>query len=122
MIILEGLRYHIVSNLQCKETPYAMWMTLTNLFKNSSDHRKFALKEKLKKIKMEKGDTIPQYLRRFTPCHDDLGSIGIIVVEYDLLNLTLLGLPKNKDKSQVLVNGREKLPKWEQLWFELVKE
>jgi len=34
-------------------------MTLTNLFKNSSDHRKFALKEKLKKIKMEKGKTIP---------------------------------------------------------------
>ena len=32
-ILLEGVRYHIVSSLHGKETPYAMWKALTDLFK-----------------------------------------------------------------------------------------
>ena len=35
-----------------------MWKALIDLFPNISYHRKLALKEKLKKIKIEKGDTI----------------------------------------------------------------
>ena len=57
-LLLEGVRDHIVSSLHGKETPYAMWKALTDLFQSSSDHKKLALKEKLRKIKMEKGDTI----------------------------------------------------------------
>lgn len=44
-IILEGVRDHIVSNLHRKETSYAMWQALIDLFQNSSDHSKLALKE-----------------------------------------------------------------------------
>jgi len=53
---------------------------------------KLALKDKLQKSKMEMGDTIPQYLSRFTHCLDDIGSVNITVVEDDLVSLTLLGL------------------------------
>ena len=63
-ILLEGVRYHIVSSLHGKATPYAMWKALTDLFQSSNDHRKLALKDKLRKIKMEKGDTIPKYLKK----------------------------------------------------------
>jgi hypothetical protein len=66
-IILEGVRDHIVSNLHGKDTPYAMWKALIDLFQNNSDHRKLALKDKLRKIKMEKGDTIPQVLEQVHP-------------------------------------------------------
>ena len=45
-----------------KTTPHAMWKVLTDLFQNSSDHRKLVLKDKLRKIKMEKGDSIQKYL------------------------------------------------------------
>jgi len=45
-IILEGVQDHIVSNIHGKETPFSMQKALTNLFQNSSDHRKLALKEK----------------------------------------------------------------------------
>jgi len=71
-IILEGVWDHIFSNLHGKETPYAMWKALTNLFQNNIDHRKLALKEKLRKIKMEKGDTKPKYLTKFTQHRDEL--------------------------------------------------
>jgi hypothetical protein len=121
-ILLEGVRDHIVSSLHGKTTPYAMWKVLTDLFQNSSDHRKLALKDKLRKIKMEKGDTIPKYLTKFVQCRDELGSVGIIVVADDLVSLALLGLPKSWHSYQDSVNGREKLSDWERLWSDLVQE
>jgi hypothetical protein len=121
-ILLEGVRDHIVSSLHGKTTPYAMWKVLTDLFQNSSDHRKLALKDKLRKIKMEKGETIPKYLTKFVQCRDELGSVGITIVVDDLVSLVLLGLPKSWNSYQDSVNGREKLPDWERLWSDLVQE
>lgn len=97
-------------NLHKKETPYVMWKALKNLFKNISDHKKLELKEKIRKIKMEKGDTIQNYLNKFTKCRDELGSLSVTVVEDDLVNLTLLCLPKSWHNYQDSINGREKLP------------
>jgi hypothetical protein len=51
-----------------KTTPHTMLKVLMDLFQNSSDHRKLALKDKLRKMKMEKGDTIPKYLMKFVQC------------------------------------------------------
>jgi hypothetical protein len=81
-----------------------------------------ALKDKLGKIKMEKGDTIPKYLMKFVQCWDELGSVGIIVVVDDLVSLALLGLPKSWHSYQDSVNGRENLSDWERLWSDLVQE
>ena len=64
-ILLEGVKDHIVSSLHEKSTPFSMWKALTDLFQSSSDQRKLALKDKLRKIKMEKGDSIPKYLMKF---------------------------------------------------------
>jgi hypothetical protein len=84
-----------------------------DLFQKNNDHRKLFLKDKLKKIKMEKGDSIPKYLTKLVQCWDELGSVGIIVVDDDLVSLALLGLRKNWHNYQDSVNGREKLPAWE---------
>jgi hypothetical protein len=118
-ILLEGVRDHIVSNLHGKATPYAMWKDLTDLFQNNNDHRKFVLKDKLRKIKMEKGDSIPKYLTKFIQCWDELGSVGIKVIDDDLVRFSLLGLPKNWHSYQDFVNGREKSLDWERLWSDL---
>ena len=61
---MEGVRDHIVSSLHGKSTTYEMWKALTDLFQSSSDHRKLALKDKIKKIKMEKKDIISVYLTK----------------------------------------------------------
>jgi len=121
-IILEGVRDHIVSNLHYKETPFAMWKALTYLFQNNRDDMKLALKDKLRKIKMDKGDLISKYLIKFTQCRDELGSVSVIVAEEDLVSLTLLGLPKSWHKYRDSVNGREKIPEWERLWPDLVQK
>ena len=57
-ILLEGVRDHTVSSIHGKVTLYAMWKALIDLYQNRSDHRKLALKDKLKKIKMEEGEMI----------------------------------------------------------------
>ena len=90
-----------------------MWKALTDLFQNRNDHIKLALKEKLRKIKMEKGDSIPKYLTKFTHYRDELVSVEITVAEDDMVSLTLLGIPKSWHSYQDFVNGREKLPDWE---------
>ena len=119
-ILVEGVRDHIVSSIHGKATPYAMWKALTYLFQSSSDHRKLAQKDKLRKIKMEKGDTILKYLTKFVQCRDELGSVGITITDDDLVSLALLGLPKSWHSYQDSVNGREKLPDWERLWSDLL--
>ena len=49
-ILLEGVKDHIVSSLHGKATPFLMWKALTDLFQSRSNHKKLALKEKLRKI------------------------------------------------------------------------
>ena len=79
----------------------------------NNDHRKLALKDKLRKIKIKKDDTIPEYLTNFFQCRDELGSVGITVVDDDLVSLSLLGLPKSWHSYQDSINGQEKLLEWE---------
>lgn len=52
-IILKGVRDHVVSNLHGNETPFTMWKTLTDLFRNNSDAKKLALRDKLRNICMK---------------------------------------------------------------------
>ena len=113
---MEGVKDHIVSSLHGKATPFSMWKALTDLFQISRDHRKLALKDKLRKIKIEKGDSIPKYLTKFVQCRDELGSVGITIADDDLVILALLGLPNIWHSYEDSINGREKLPDWERLW------
>ena len=119
-ILLEGVRDLIVLSLHGKETPFSMWKTLKDLYQNNNDQRKLALKDKLRKIKCEKGNTISTYLNKLTTCRDEIGSVGITRADDDMVSLALLGLPKSWNRYQDSVNGREKLPDWERLWLDLM--
>ena len=110
---MEGVQDHIVSSRYGKATPYAMWKALTDLFQSKNDHRKLALKDQLRKIKMEKGDTILKYITKFVSCRDELGSIGITIANDYLVSLALLGLPKSWHSYQDSINVRENFPDWE---------
>ena len=99
-----------------------MWKALTDIFQSSSDQRKLELKDKLRKIKMEKGESIPKYLTKFFHCRDELGSVGINVDDEYLVRLALLGLLKSWHSYEYSVNGREKLSRCERLWSDLVQE
>ena len=99
-----------------------MWKTLKDLYHNNNDQRKLALKDKLQRIKMEKGDTISTYLNKLTTYRDELDSVEINTFDDDMVSLALLGLPKSWNSYQDSVNGREKFPDWERLWSDLMQE
>ena len=54
---------------------------------------------------MEKGETIPKYLTKFTQCCDELGSVGITVAKDDMVSPSLLGIPDSWHSYQDSVNG-----------------
>ena len=111
-----------MSRIHGKATPFLMWKALKNLFQSRIYHRKLALKDKLQKIKMEKGDSIQKYLTKLFHYKDELGSVGVTFDEEDLVSLALLELPKSWHSYEDSVNGREKLPGWERIWSDLVQE
>eukprot|EP00253_Pinus_taeda_P029284 PITA_29284 len=121
-IFLEGVRDHIVSSLHGKETPFLMWKTLKDLYQNNNDQRKLALKDKLRKIKCEKGDTISTYLNNLTTCKDELGSVGITTADDDMEEIrrsTIDGSSSKQDDEENLAlvskarkgKGKESHPK-----------
>eukprot|EP00253_Pinus_taeda_P030396 PITA_30396 len=83
-ILLEGVKDHIVSSLHGKKTPFSMWKTLKYIYQNNNDQRKLVLKDKLCKIKCEKGDTISTYMNKLTTYRDELGSVGIMTADDDM--------------------------------------
>ena len=94
-ILLEGVQDHIVSSLHGNETLFLMWKTLNDLYQNNNDQRKLALKDKFRKIKCEKGDKISTYLNKLTNNRDELGSVRITTADDDMVNISLLCLPKS---------------------------
>ena len=90
-----------------------MWKTLKDLYYNNRNQRKLALKNKFRRIKMEKGDTISTYLNKLSTCKYELVIVGKTIVDDDMVSLALLGLPKSWNSYQDSVNGREKLLDWE---------
>ena len=121
-ILLEGVKDHIVSSLHGNSSPLLMWKALIDLFQSKRDQRKSALKDKLRNIKMEKGDSMPKYLTKLIQCRDELGSVGVIVDDKDLVSLALLGLSKSWHSYHDFFSGQGKFPRWEQLWSDLVQE
>lgn len=89
------MKDHIISSLHGKASPYLMWKALANLFQRKSDQRKLVLKDKLINIKCENGDSMPEYLTKFTQCRDEMGSVGVTIDDEDLVRLALLCLPKS---------------------------
>ena len=84
---MDGIRDHIFSNIHGQYIMYEMWQVLIDLFQNSSDHRKLALMDKLLNVKMQRIETISQYLGRFIQYCDELGQVGVTIEEEDLVTL-----------------------------------
>ena len=63
-IILDVVKYHVIPHISGKDHAHEMWTALTGLFQSSNENRKMILREKLKSIKMVKGEVCMTYLIR----------------------------------------------------------
>ena len=63
-IILDSVKDHLIPHILSKTRAYQMWDAFTSLFQSSNENRKMVLREKLKNIKMVKGEVVISYLTR----------------------------------------------------------
>jgi len=69
-----------------------MWESLTKLYQSSNENQKMVLREKLKSIKMTKTESVAFYLTKLTQMRDDLGAVGEIVADSELVRIALNGV------------------------------
>ena len=65
-IILDAVKDHVIPHISSKTRKFQMWDALTSLFQSSNKNRKMVLREKVKSIKMVKGEVVISYLTRIS--------------------------------------------------------
>eukprot|EP00253_Pinus_taeda_P034531 PITA_34531 len=121
-MILDGLRDHVVLHVASKETTKEMWDALVMLYQDLSENRKMILKEKLRTIKMQKGENVTSYLTRIQGVRDELVAVGEKLVDGELVRVAINMFSKGWATFVQGITGRAKLPDWECLWTDFIQE
>jgi hypothetical protein len=115
-IILDGVKDHLITNLDEKKTTKKMWDALKNLFEAKNENQKMALKAKLHDTKMGKEESVSSYLTRLAQVKDELAVVGEVITDYELVRIALNGFTKEWKVFVKCVVGHEHLRDWSKLW------
>ena len=91
-IILDAVKDHVISHISGKDHAHEMWSALTGLFQSTNENRKMVLREKVKDIKMVKGEMCMTYLTRISQVRDELVVVGVAITGPKLVRRTLNGV------------------------------
>ena len=109
-MILDGIWDHLVSHVAEKGTTKEKWYALSELFQISSEQRKMFLKEKLRNVRMKKGEGIDPFLNKIQDIWDQLGAIGEEPQTIELVHFSLNSVSKEWEIFIQGIFGRDKLP------------
>jgi hypothetical protein len=93
-IILDAIKDHLIPHVTGKVNAYEMLKSLTKLYQSTNENRKIVLREKPKSIKMTKVGNVVTYLTRLTQVRDELGAVGEVIADSELVRTTLNGVSK----------------------------
>ena len=91
-LIIDGVRDHVVSHLQGKDTTREMWEALSSLYEGSSEQWKMYLEQKLQRTLMQKGEGVNLYLQRLQDIRDQLATVGSTPQRTVMLRIALNGV------------------------------
>jgi hypothetical protein len=91
---LDGVRGHLIPHLTEKIIAKGMWDALTNLYKNKKEKRKISQRDNLHSTRMAKGESVASYITRFRQVKDELVAVGEIILDLELVCITLKGFTK----------------------------
>ena len=94
LIILDGVKDHIVPHLFGKKTTLEMWKALEGLYWSKIENRKMVLQERICSTKMAKGEGVVPYLTRLTQIRNNLGALGSKNEDEELVRIALNGFSK----------------------------
>ena len=111
----------MIGHIQDANSPKEVWDALADLFETSTKARKLQLKQQLNEVK--KGSlSINDYVLKIRGLTDQLGSIGVVVDDDDLLLVTLQGLGKEYKPFETSIAVRDTFPTFNELIPLLVSE
>ena len=58
LIIMDGVKDHIVPHLSSKKTAAKMWKALESLYQSKNENRRMVLQERMRNTKMAKGEGV----------------------------------------------------------------
>ena len=97
LIIMDGVKDHIVPHLSGKKTALEMWKALESLYQSKNENRRMVLQERMRNTKMTKGEGVVLYLTRLTQIRDELGVVGSKTDDEELVQIALNGFSKPWD-------------------------
>jgi hypothetical protein len=121
-IIANSIKYHLIPQVDSKNTPKEMFDALTGMYEGNNINRKMNLRTQLKNTKMQKGETIHYYFSRIFEVKEQLEEIGDNLDEYELIMTTLNGLTRPWDYFIQTIFARKEKPQFDSLWEECVQE
>jgi hypothetical protein len=105
-----------------KKTPKEIFDAITRIYEGNNINQKMNLRTQLKSTRMEKGETIQEYLSRISQFMEQLEELGDTLYEDELIMTTLNGLTRPWDAFiQTICAIKEKLH-FDSLWEECVEE
>ena len=121
-ILLDAIKDHVIPHISGKTHAHLMWTALNKLYQSCNENRKMVLREKLKGIRMNKGENMVSYLTRITQVRDELGAVGEKVVDAELVRTALNGMENPWTVFVESVVSREHIPTWDRLWDDFIQE
>jgi hypothetical protein len=120
-IIIYSVKDHLIAHIFSMKSTKEMFDALNKLFESKNTNRAIALKHQLQNIKMTKANTVATFMK-IVEIRDQLGAIGEIISDRELVMLTLNGLPSHWEPFIQSISGRSKFPKFGRLWADWTQE
>jgi ACT domain-containing protein len=89
------VRDHLILHISKINTTKEMFDALKKLFVSNNTNRVITLKHQLQNVKMAKEDTVATFFMKISEIRDQLGAIGEIISDRELVMLTLNGVPSH---------------------------
>jgi hypothetical protein len=121
-IIIYSVRDHLLPRISNPKTSREMYEALKNMFESNNTLRALTLKGQHQNIKMTKDDTVVVFFMKVSEIRDQLGAIGEIISDRELVLTTLNALPRPWEPFLQSISGRAKLPTFDRLWTNCTQE
>jgi hypothetical protein len=121
-IIIYSVRDNLLPHISNLKTTYEMYEALKDMFESDNTLRDLTLKGQFQSTKMKKGDIVGTFFMKILDIKEQLGAIGEIMSNRELVLSTLKNLPKHWEPFLQSINGRENLPTFDHLWTDCTQE
>jgi hypothetical protein len=103
-IIIYSLKNHLIPHISPMKISKDIFDALKKFFESKNTNKSISLKHELQNIKMTKADTIATFMK-IAEIRDQLGTIGEIISNRELVMLTLNGIPSHWEPFIQSING-----------------